>query len=289
SPVANNPEFSLEGTTEDLNFGILALSRLTSGKVFAATHANTKTFAGLKGAEVHQFEGPHPAGLVGTHISRLDPINRGDVVWTVHARDLVLISRFLRTGKVHTERTVAITGPGASKTHYVKSQMGAQVASLVDDCLGAGEQRLISGNVLTGSKVSSQGFLGFYDDVITIVPEGTERHFLGWMSPGINVPSFTRTVLSSFIPGKKFAMTSNLNGGVRAIIQSGMWEQVVAIDVCPEFLIKAAITQNIEEMEKLGIYEVDPEDFALCSYVCPSKTEVTSIIQQGLDLMEKEG
>jgi len=142
--------------------------------------------------------------------------------------------------------------------------------------------------VLTGTRKRPEGYLGFYDDLVTILPEGREQHFLGWLAPGTKRPSFTRAFVSGFLSGKKYAMDTNLNGSERAIIQSGLWERIVALDVFPEFLVKAAIAGDIDQMEQLGILECDPEDFALCTYVDPSKTEVGEIIAKGLDLMEKE-
>lgn len=289
APLAANPEFTLQGCQEDLEFGLQALTRLADVPLHLCHGPASKTFSALKGAELHEFHGRHPAGLVGTHISRIAPINRGECVWTIHARDLVFIGHLLRTGQWKPERIVALAGPGVKEPTYLRTVLGAPIATLAGERLAPGPQRLVSGNVLMGQKVTPEGYLGFYDDILTVLPEGGDGQFLGWLTPGFNIPSFSGTVASSFLSRKLYAMNTLLNGGPRAMVQSGIYEEVVALDIHPEFLIKAAITQNVEDMEKLGIYEVAPEDFALCAYICPSKTEITTIIQQGLDLMEKEG
>lgn len=291
APLANDPNYSLKDRADWFEAGCEAMKILADGKVHVVTDAKGAFdgFTKPRGVIYHTALGKHPVGLVGTHIARIDPINRGQCVWHIHARDLVLLGGFLLSGQIQTERIVAIAGPGTTTPRYVRSQIGAQISHLVQNTLAEGEQRVISGNVLTGTQTSTEGFLGYYDDLVTLVPEGREQRFLGWIMPALNMPSFTRALPTGFFPGKKFPMNTNINGGHRAIIQSLAYDRVVALDVHPEFLIKAAMAQDIDAMEKLGILECDPEDFALCSYVCPSKTEVTSVIKAGLELMEKEG
>lgn len=292
APLAADPNFSLTGAGDAFKAGMTAMKVLADGApvhvAVDATNANPDFTQGHEGT-VHTFSGKHPAGLVGTHISRIDPINRGECVWHIHARDLVMVGRFLLDGKYPTERVVAVAGPGAVRRKYFKTQLGVPLNHLLKDNLADGEQRVISGNVLTGIKVKTDGFLLFYHDLVTVVPEGRVRHFLGWITPGFKNPTLSRTMATGFIPGKTYNMHTNYNGGHRAIIQSGLYNRLVALDVHPEYLIKAAIAGDIDDMEQLGILECDPEDFALCAYACPSKTEVCSIIRDGLDLVEKEG
>lgn len=289
APLANNPNFSLKDKAEDFKTGIAVLNALCA-KVHVCTDAGSNVFSGSGQAQTHCFSGKHPAGLVGTHITKIAPINKGELVWYLNARDLVMIGSFMRRGKYPTERVVALAGAGASQPAYYKTRVGISIKHLITGNTAPGDLRFISGNVLSGTAKSDTSFLGYYDDLVSIVPEGRDQHFLGWMMPGFNQPSFTRTFASAFLGGsKKFKMNTNLNGGHRAIIQSGMWEEVVALDVHPEFLVKATIAGDIDAMEQLGILECAPEDFALCTYVCPSKTEVSDIIAQGLELMEKEG
>ncbi len=291
APLANDPNYSLKENDDWFEAGVEAMKILSDGKVHVVTDAKGAHagFTRPRGVSYHTVAGKHPRGLVGTHISHIDPLNRGECVWTIAARDLVLIGGLLLTGQFQNQRTVAIAGTGSSKRRYVKSQMGAKISHLIQDSVKAGEQRIISGNILTGKRTSADSYLGYYDDLVTIIPEGRHKHFLGWMLPVFNIPSFGRALPTGFMPNKKFDMTTNLNGGHRAIVQSGIYDQVMALDIHPEFLIKAAMAGDIDTMEKLGMLECDPEDFALCSYICPSKTDVMSIVKQGLELMEKEG
>lgn len=290
APLANDPNLSLAGQEEAFAAGIAAMNVLCN-KVHVAVRANQPlaAFKSVKGASVHSFAGKHPAGLVGTHITKVDPINKGEVVWYIHARNLVMIGSFLLNGQYPTDRVVALAGTGLKDPRYVRTKLGAKIKDLVTGGLAEGEQRFISGDVLSGSTRSAETMLGFYDDTLTVIPEGREGEFLGWMKPGFSIPSFSRLFVSGFFKGRRFPMTTNIHGGHRAIIQSGLWEQVVGLDIHPEFLVKATIAQDIDAMEQLGILECAPEDFALCTYICPSKTEVSKIIADGLDLMEKEG
>ncbi len=289
APLANDPNFSLDGKGEAFEAGVAALSRL-SGKTYVCARGDRANamFTQSQDAECHQFSGKHPAGLVGTHITKLNPLNKGERVWHLNARDAVAVGEFLLGGRYPVERVVAVAGPGCKEPRYVRTQLGVKIKDLVGDNVKEGEQRFVSGDALSGAARPADGFLGFYDDLATILPEGRDQDFLGWMSPGAGKPSISRVFLSALF-NKKYDLTTNLNGSPRAIVQSGIWDGLVALDVYPEFLIKATIAQDIDQMERLGILECAPEDFALCTYACPSKTEASKIIAEGLELMEKEG
>ena len=290
APLAADPAFALEGCESSFALGVEVLKKLTSGKVHVVTSKDAKgPFSSAKGVQTHQFTGKHPAGLVGTHIAKIDPINKGECVWVVNARDTVSIGTFFATGKFPTQRVIALSGNGATETGYLKVRTGMRLNDLVGNRLKEGKVRVISGNPLTGVERNLESFLGTYESTVTLLPEPTEKHFMGWMMPGFNRPSFTRTFFSKLFPGKTFSYDTNVNGGHRAMVMSGLYEEVVALDVMPEHLVKAILSQDIELMEKLGILECDEEDFALCSYICPSKLEISSIIDQGLVLMEKDG
>jgi len=292
APLANDPNFSLEGKGEAFKCGVAAMTRLTD-KVFVCTRGENPNpmfnVDDLDGVERHTFSGKHPAGLVGTHIGKLAPINKGESVWCLNARDAVAIGSFFLNGRYPVERVVALVGPGCQSPRYLRTQLGARIQDLVGDSAKEGDQRFISGDVLTGSAKSLESWLGFYDDMVTIIPEGVDQEFLGWLSPGLNKPSFFPLFLSNLMPKKTYEMDTNLHGGRRAIIQSGIYDEVVALDIYAEFLLKATIAQDIDQMERLGILECAPEDFALVTYICPSKTEASKIIAEGLELMEKEG
>ena len=288
APLATDPNYALKDDSDAFKAGVAALGVLCGTvEVCSAAGAND-SFGGSSGS-MHTFSGKHPAGLTGTHVTHVSPINKGDVVWAVSARDAVRIGSLLLEGQYPTKRVVAVAGPGVSKPGYVKARMGARISDLTGSKVADGEQRYISGNVLSGATRSAEGFLGYYDDLVTVLPEGREQRFVGWMMPGFNIPSFTRVFVSGLFGSKRFKMNTNINGGLRAIIQSGMWERVVALDIFPEHLTKACMAGDIEAMENLGILECDPEDFALCTYIDPSKTEVSRIIAEGLELIEKDG
>lgn len=289
APLANNPEFSLKDKIPEFRAGIEAL-KILSGRVHVVVSAGKKesVFANVEGVELHAFSGKHPAGLVGTHISRIDPIRHGKTVWYLNARDVTMIGSFLLVGQYPTERIVAVAGSGSTEKKYFRTSLGASIGAYVQNDSSREELRIISGNLLTGRAIQPDSFPGFYDDLITILPEGRERHFLGWLLPGLNAPSFSRAFLSSLFPGRKYAMNTNLNGGQRAFVKSGDYERVVGLEIYPAFLAKAILSEDIDTMEALGILECAPEDFALCSYICPSKIEFAEIIQNGLDMMEAE-
>lgn len=290
APLAADPEFSLEGREDAFAMGIEVLKKLAGDRIHVVTEEGKgKPFSKATGVHTHQFSGKHPAGLASTHISKIDPINKGEMVWVINARDLIAIGSFFETGKFPTTKVIALSGAGIKEPAYYEVRAGLQLNDLVGNQLSDGVQRVISGNILTGIQRKADGFLGFYDNLVSVIPEPAITRFMGWLMPGFSRPSFTRTFFSKLIPGKKYDFDTNLNGGHRAMVQSGMYEDVVALDVMPEFLIKAVLCSDIELMEKLGILECDSEDFALCSYICPSKVEITTIIEEGLELMEKDG
>ena len=241
------------------------------------------------GVTISAFSGNHPAGLVSTHIEKLAPIlDLGHLVWYSTAADVVAIGQYLTSGTFPVERVVALSGSALSETGYIKAPVGCPVQNLIGDRLRDGENRLISGDVLTGQTVSLNESIGLYHSGLTVIPEGRAERFLGWLSPGFGLPTWSRAYLSAFIPGKTFAQHTNLNGEHRALVKTGDYRKVCSLDILPEQLIKAILSEDIEMMEQLGILEVAPEDLALCSYICPSKTEFTEIIQAGLDLMQAE-
>ncbi len=288
APLAADQAYLLEGQWEDYRAGIAALRTL--GRVHVVVDGrNESEFARLDGVQLHAFVGRHPAGNTGTHISRIDPVTRpGKVVWTIAARHVALIGSFLLVGRYPRHRRVALVGPGLQTPGYVDTVAGAQLGGLILGRGAPGDLRLLSGNVLTGRSLGAAGYLGFYDAEVTALPEDRARHFLGWLAPGASRPTFSRAYLSGFFPGRRFAMGTSLRGERRALVKTGDYSRVVALDVLPEFLVRAVLSQDIDLMEQLGIFECAPEDFALCSYICPSKTEFTQIIQEGLDLMQKE-
>ena len=289
SPLAPDYDFILAGQESAFQAGVDVLNLLTEGSVNIGVNNEmaSKAFVSVKGAKTQAFSGPHPAGNVGVQIHHVSPINKGEVYWTIQPQEVISLGKVFTEGKYDSSRIIALTGSELKNRNYVKTKVGAQISNYVVDA-EEGSLRYISGNVLTGTTIAKDGYLGSYDSQITVIPEGDEHEFLGWALPGFKKFSVSKSFFSWLTPKKEYALNANLNGGPRAIIMSGQYDKVLPMDILPEHLIKAIITEDIDKMEQLGIYEVAEEDFALCEFVCTSKLEVQSIIRKGIDVMIKE-
>ena len=290
APLAADLEYTLAGKEVELQAAITAVSKLTEGLVHVSVGANTTSpLANLTGIELHKVSGPHPSGNVGTQIAKLDPINKGEVVWVITPQDLVVIGELLLTGKLNVSRTIALTGSQFSKPQYVTAISGALIADVTANNLNDDNTRIISGNVLSGKEVKADEFLGYYDNQITAIPEGDDYEFFGWNKPIFNKISTSRALTFSWLtPKKKYDLNTNTNGEHRAFVVTGSYEEVFPLDIYPMQLLKAFMYKDLDEMEALGGYEVAPEDFALTEFVCVSKQPHQKIIREGLDLMREE-
>ena len=290
-PLAIDNDFVLYGMDELFQKGLDYIVKLSSGKTHLNTDGNTnpsKVFSAAKGVQINKVSGPHPAGNVGVQIHQIDPINKGDVVWYLHPQDVIAIARLFTVGKYDVSRIVALCGSQIQKPRYYRSIAGACISNLLNENTKDGKSRIISGDILSGTQINPDGCLGFYDSQLTVVPEGDEAEFLGWILPGLHKFSASKTFLSWLFPSKKYNLDTNMHGEERAYVMTGEYEKVLPMDIYPTHLIKAIMIEDVELMENLGIYEVSPEDLALCEFVCTSKIEVQSIIRQGLDLVRKE-
>jgi len=291
APLAADLSFTLKDEINHFQKGVDALSKLTEGKINLGIRKGDQTFDQIKGAEKYYFSGPHPAGNVGVQIHHIDPINKGDVIWTLNAADVALIGKSLGEGKFRAERTIALAGARVDEPRYITTIIGAQISSITGSAVDNSDTRLISGDVLTGSKVEEDGHLGFHSTCLTAIPEGDHKKFFlteGWLSPGFSSFSLSRAFPSWLLPNKKYNLDTNLNGEERAFVVTGEMEKVFPFDIYPMQLIKSIMVNDIDAMEKLGIYEVIPEDFALCEVVCTSKVNIQSVVQQGLEDLRKE-
>lgn len=292
-PLASKIGFLLKDRLEDFQLGIDMLSKLTDGKIFLSIPKTDSFFSKIKGVEINVFSGPHPAGNVGVQMHHVKPLKRGEMVWQINAVAVALIGRFFSTGEFPVERIVALAGSSVKEPKYISTTAAAPLAHLIPESkLDEGEVRIVSGNVLTGRKSNLNSYLGFYDTLITVLPEGTKkRKLLGYFLPGFKTESYSRTFFSSLVPGKKeYALDTLLKGGPRAFVMSASdYEKVVPMDILPVQLAKSVLAEDIEDMEGLGILELDEEDVALCSYMCLSKTDFGKILRDGLDLIQKEG
>ena len=290
APLAASHIFALSGKEKEFQAGVDALSKLTEGKIHLSVDGNTASFLNdISGVTMHKVTGKHPAGNVGVQISKIDPVNSGDRIWTVNPQDVAAIGALFLTGKVDPVRIVALAGSQVQSPQYYKVTQGSQISDIVDGKLSAVKSRVISGNPLTGTTVGLKDAIGFYDDVISVIPEGDHYSFFGWMPfIGNHKFSMSRTFFSWLSPNKEYDLDTNFNGEERAFVITGEMEKVMPIDIYPMQLLKATLIGDIEKMENLGIYEVAPEDFALVDFVSTSKIEAQDIIRQGLDLMIKE-
>jgi len=291
SPLAPDFDLLVQGREEEFQTGLDVLAKLTTGKVHLNTHKelnSSQVFSSARNVQVNTFAGPHPSGNVSVHISRIDPINKGDVVWYINAQDVITIGTLFSTGKYDSTRVVALTGSEVTNPKYYRAHIGANITNMVVNNINGDNNRYISGTVLTGTKIESDGFLGFYDAQITVIPEGDYYEFFGWVLPGFGKWSFSKTFPAFLSPNKKYRLDTNLHGGKRAFVVTGLYEKVFPFDIYPMQLMKAIIVEDIDLMENMGIYEIDAEDFALCEVIDPSKINMQEIVRNGLELMRKE-
>ena len=294
APIAPDYDFILHGEDENFQAGIEVLKKLTTGTIHLTVNGNgspDKVFTNAKGVQVNKIYGKHPAGNVGTQIHHIDPINKGEYVWTINPQDVAIIGKVFKTGRFDLSKTIALTGSEIKNPKYYKTIIGSSVENILKNQITTDNVRVISGNVLTGDKIEQTGFLGFYHNQITVIPEGNHPKFSfteGWLSLGLDKFSISRTYFSWLMPNKKYRLDTNLNGEVRSFVVTGEMEKVFPFDIYPMQLIKSIIYEDLDEMENLGIYEVAPEDFALCEFVCTSKVDIQEKIRKGLDKVQEE-
>jgi Na+-transporting NADH:ubiquinone oxidoreductase subunit A len=292
APLAADLDYTLQGKEQELQAAVTALAKLTSGAVHVSVAKNSNSpLSGLSGVVLHRVSGPHPAGNVGTLINKVDPVNKGEVVWTVNPQDLVIIGELLLTGRFNAERIVALAGASVKKPRYFKTKIGAEIATMIYDngIEKDAHDRIISGNVLTGKQIGPDGNLDYYSNLVTIIPEGDDYELFGWTKPVFDKISPSRALTFSWLnPKKKYDLNTNTNGEHRAFVVTGGYEEVFPLDIYPLQILKACMYKDLDEMEALGMYEVAPEDFALTEFICVSKQPHQQIIREGLDLMLKE-
>ena len=289
-PLAVNFEIALKGNEEDFQTGLDALSRIAPVHLGICACQKSTALLVAKNVTTTIFKGPHPAGNVGVQINKTAPVSKGEIVWTIGAEEVIFIGRLFNKGKVDFTRTVALAGSEVKNPSYSKVVLGAQISTLVEGRLENNhELRVIDGNVLTGKKTSVDGFLGAFSTEVTVIPEIlNDADILGWAAPRFGMYSTSRSYFSWLFPKRKYTIDARIKGGERHMIMSNEYDKVFPMDIYPEYLIKAIITGNIDKMEQLGIYEVAPEDFALCEFVDSSKLELQRIVREGLDKLRAE-
>lgn len=289
SPLAPDYDFVLTGQEEAFKVGVEVLKKLAAVvHIGISAESASKVYNSLQGVTLNSFTGPHPAGNVGVQIHHVSPINKGEKVWVINPQEIVSIGNLFVQGKHDFSRVIAVTGSEVLKPLYLRYRLGASVVEILKDNIGEGSLRVISGNVLTGTNIGTDGYLGFYHSQLCVIPEGDDYEFLGWASLGFGKFSVSRSFFSWICKNKKYRLNANLHGSERAIVVSGQFEKVVPMDILPEQLIKAILAEDIDKMEQLGLYEIVEEDIALCEFVDTSKMELQAIVRDGINLMMKE-
>ncbi len=290
-PLAARPEVVLGERGDDFEAGLRVITRLGAEKVYLCTAPDANLpGSDVPGVTVAEFSGPHPAGLPGTHIHFLSPVDRHHTAWHINYQDVAAIGQLFLTGRPDVERIVSLAGPGVVRPRLLRTRLGANVMELVRDEMVDGSHRVISGSVLAGrTAVSPVDFLGRYHNQISVLPMATKREFFGWLMPGLNKFALKRVNLSSLFPKRKLQFDTSVYGGHRAIVPIGSYEKVMPLDLMPTFLLRSLAIDDLEEAEALGCLELDEEDLALCTFVCPGKSEFGAMLRRTLTVIEKEG
>ena len=290
NPLAPDFEIALKGEENNFQTGLDALAKIAKTYLNISVNQKAAALTTAKNVTVTAFDGPHPAGNVGVQINHIAPVNKGETVWTIDPQAVIFIGRLMNTGRVDLTRTVAITGSEVKKPAYCKLKVGALLTDvLAGNVNNDKELRYISGNPLTGKQIPANGFLGVFHSQVTVIPEGNDVHeMLGWIMPRFNEFSTSHSYFSWLMGKKEYTLDARIKGGERHMIMSNEYDRVLPMDILPEYLIKAIIAGDIDRMEQLGIYEVAPEDFAICEFVCSSKMELQRIVREGLDMLRRE-
>lgn len=291
NPLAVDPLPIIREREADFRDGLQALSRLTDGPVFLCRRpAQPLPGEDLPGIQREEFEGVHPAGLPGTHIHLLDPVGPSKTVWTINYQDVIAIGHLMRTGRLCVDRVVSVAGPSVASPQLIRTRIGASLDQILQGRLIEGNHRVISGSVLSGRTSSGvEGYLGRYHHQITAIAEGNQRDFMGWLTPGGNRFSVRRVFSSALDRARRFAFSTSQEGNRRAMVPIGMYEQVMPLDILPTFLLKSLIVGDTDEAQSLGCLELDEEDLALCTFVCPGKYEYGPMLRDNLTRIELDG
>jgi Na+-transporting NADH:ubiquinone oxidoreductase subunit A len=291
NPLAVQPTKVIEGAMDDFAAGLTAVSRLTDGPIFVCRGSRTETpAANIPNVHLAEFVGPHPAGLVGTHMHFLSPASPSRVNWHLDYQDLIAIGRAFTRGRLDPSRVISLAGPVVSNPRLIQSRLGASLIELTQGELKGSDNRIVSGSILCGRQISEDvEYLGRYHLQVSCLAEGTQRELLGWQMPGFNKFSLTRAFAAAWSPQKKFSFTTNTEGSERAMVPIGSYERVMPLDLLPTLLLRALISRDTERAQELGCLELDEEDLALCTFVCPGKYDYGSILRDNLNSIEKEG
>lgn len=293
APLAPDMNVALKEDMEAVQAGFDALKVLCPNVHLSLPVKGESILEAVQGVEKHHFAGPHPAGNVGVQIHHIDPINKGEKVWTVGVQNVAIIGRLVLNGKLDMTKTYAVCGSQVAHPQYVRAMVGASLVQVLMPCrikpqAGGSKFRIIEGNVLTGKKVTANDYMSLYSSQVTVIPEGGELELIGWLAPRLNKLSVSRTYFSWLMPKKRYNLATGVNGGERPFVVTGLYEKYLPMDIYPMYLFKAILAGDLEKMENLGIYEIVEEDVALCEFVDPSKQNLQALVRDGINLMIKE-
>ena len=290
NPLAAEPELIINEQSDAFVAGLDILSTLTNGKVYVCKKGTSLPRSAQSNVEEHVFDGPHPAGLAGTHMHYLYPVNAENVAWSINYQDVIAFGKLFLTGELYTDRVVSLAGPVVNNPRLVRTQIGASLEELTESELMPGEVRVISGSVLTGTQATGpHAYLGRYHQQVSVLREGRDKELFGWAMPGKNKFSVTRSFLGHLFKGQLFNMTTTTNGSDRSMVPIGNYERVMPLDMEPTLLLRDLCAGDVDSAQALGALELDEEDLALCTFVCPGKYEYGQLLRECLDTIEKEG
>jgi len=294
APLAPDLDFVVEGRGEAFQRGLDALAKLTPGKVHLGLDAGSQEppstiFTEASGVEFNWFKGPHPSGNVGIHIHHIDPLAANEKIWVLGVQEVITLGSIFTEGRFNAERIVALTGAELKEPRYVATFLGANIENFVKDALQQDHVRYVSGDVLSGTEISGEGFLNYYDDQVTVLEEGDKYELFGWLLPLSPRPSISKTFPNGVFADFKFRANTNTHGEKRAFVVTGQYESMLPMDIYPQHLMKSILVNDYERMEGLGIYELSEEDIALCEFACTSKQPLQKILREGLEMMRDQG
>ena len=287
SPLAVDLEMVLGTELENFQIGVDALNLLTDGKVYLTTQKDS-VLSSIQNVEINTISGPHPVGNVGIQIHHISHLKPGDIIWTLNAQDVVMLGKLFLIGRYDPSKVITVAGPSVKNPTHARINVGFPMKSLLEENLLANDHRIISGNVLTGRKSSLDDYISYYDNTVSVISNEIKREFIGMLNPGTSSSRYSLTPVFLSFTKLLFSFTTSQNGNHRAVVPINSWERVLPMDILPNELYRSVLAKDIEEMESLGLIECDDEDFALCSFACPSKTDVGSVIRKGLDMLQAE-
>jgi Na+-transporting NADH:ubiquinone oxidoreductase subunit A len=287
APLAVDLEIAITDEIENFQAGINAIEKLTDGNVYLTNKVDSR-LSGVENVNINTIEGPHPSGNVGIQIHHISHLKPSELIWTIDPQDVVMLGKLFLKGVYDPSKIISVAGPGVKNPTHLRVKTGYPIKSILKSNLSSDNVRMISGDVLTGRECTLEDYMSFYDSSISVISNEINREFIGMLNPGSSSSRYSLTPVFVSLSNILFPFTSSQNGNHRAVVPINSWERVLPMDILPNELYRSILAEDIEEMESLGLFECDDEDFALCSFACPSKTDVSGVIRKGLDMLQAE-